>query len=187
MSATIERRGRPAAPGLAAGPVALLDPRTTTRTPSGDPACERRDATVKRALRADGIEACSHKANVWFEPWEVMNGQGEPYRVFTPYWRNARARLVPRAPGAAPARITPPALAGGLAIDALGLRPSIDWANGLREAWVPGEAGAPLVDGRHPGPERHGEGREHDEVERQLEKPASRHDSFSGASSATSR
>ncbi len=107
-----------------------------------EPACERRDAQVKRALRAAGIDAHSHKAAVWFEPWEVLTAQGEPYRVFTPYWRKARALLEPRPPLPAPARIDGPEIDGGVAIDALGLQPAVGWDAGLRDAWTPGERGA---------------------------------------------
>ncbi|MBN8482088.1 MAG: deoxyribodipyrimidine photo-lyase, partial [Xanthomonadales bacterium] len=107
-----------------------------------EPAFEKRDAEVKRVLRGDGIDAHSHKAAVWFEPWEVLTAQDEPYRVFTPYWRKARTQLAPRPPLPAPARIEGPIPDAGLAIEALALRPTIAWDAGLAETWTPGEHGA---------------------------------------------
>ena len=48
------------------------------------------DAALKEHLRAADVEVQSFQANLLFEPWTVRNGQGEPYRVFTPFWRAAR-------------------------------------------------------------------------------------------------
>jgi deoxyribodipyrimidine photo-lyase len=89
------------------------------------------------------LTAYSFNAALLIEPWELKTGGGDPYRVFTPYWRAASQRLAQRAPLPAPRRIepaqsTPP----GVALDALGLRPDLPWDGGLRETWRPGEAGA---------------------------------------------
>jgi deoxyribodipyrimidine photo-lyase len=110
-----------------------------------EPAVIARDSAVKTALRESGLVAESHKAGLLFEPWEVETGQGAPYRVFTPFWRNVRARFAPRPPIAAPARIDTPEVEGGLAIDELGLLPTIGWDNGIAATWTPGEAGAHSV------------------------------------------
>ncbi len=59
-----------------------------------DPASKARDAGVKTALRAGGIEARSFAGHVLQEPWEVATGQGGFYRVFTPYWNALRGRQV---------------------------------------------------------------------------------------------
>ena len=107
-----------------------------------DPATVARDATVKQALRADGLEARSFKAALLHEPWELVSGSGTPYRVFTPYWRNARARLEVRPPLPAPRRIATPSFESGLALGRLGLLPQIAWDVGLAAAWRPGEAAA---------------------------------------------
>ena len=107
-----------------------------------EPTLTARDSALKQAWRADGLEAESFKAHVLFEPWEVATGAGDPYRVFTPFWRNARARLEAVDPPAAPARI--PSLPGLASepLDGLRLLPKIRWDTGMQEAWRPGEAGA---------------------------------------------
>jgi len=107
-----------------------------------EPALVARDATLKAALRADGIEAHSHKTHVLFEPWELATAQGDPYRVFTPFWRKARSCLQLRPPLDAPARIATPRLPGCRALRSLGLLPRTAWDTGLRATWTPGEAGA---------------------------------------------
>jgi len=98
------------------------------------------DARLKSSLRESGIDPHSHHANLLHEPWTVTTGDGNPYRVFTPFWR-ASLELPVRAPLPAP-EVT----FGDAASDTLddwNLLPTRpDWAAGLREAWTPGEAGA---------------------------------------------
>lgn len=99
------------------------------------------DAELKQSLKSAGLDVQSFHANVLFEPWTVTNGQGEPYRVFTPFWKAAR-ELPIRDPLPAPARLTF-AAADTDDLDDWGLLPTRpDWAGGLRERWEPGEAGA---------------------------------------------
>jgi deoxyribodipyrimidine photo-lyase len=106
-----------------------------------EPAAIARDVDVKQALRDAGIDAKSFNAALLCEPWEIATASNAPYRVFTPYWRNLRARLLPRPPLPAPKRI-PTAIAAMSTIDALGLLPRIRWDAGFDAAWRPGEAGA---------------------------------------------
>src|SRR5690606_23523936 len=56
-----------------------------------EPVIERRDAGIKRALREQGLHAESFNGALLFEPWQLATKQGEPYRVFTPFWRTALA------------------------------------------------------------------------------------------------
>ena len=107
-----------------------------------EPAITARDREIKQALLDDGVDARSFKAAVLFEPWEVMTGQDQPYRVFTPFWRKARAELQVRPPLPVPERMPAVTLAGSLTIDELDLLPRLSWDAGFYEAWVPGESGA---------------------------------------------
>ena len=108
-----------------------------------EPAVERRDATIKRALRAQGLLAQSFNGALLFEPWQVETKQGDPYRVFTPFWRTAMAQGRRHALSDPPAML--PAFDGepeGLRLEALHLAPSRGWDAGFWETWTPGEAGA---------------------------------------------
>ena len=108
-----------------------------------EPAIEARDAYIKRVLRARGVRAESHNAGLLFEPWQVETKTGDPYRVFTPFWRVARPqlRLPPAAP--APTRLTaPPAIEKDLALESLLPEPRPAWDSGFWSDWTPGEAGA---------------------------------------------
>ncbi|MBK5927752.1 cryptochrome/photolyase family protein [Rhodobaculum claviforme] len=72
-----------------------------------DPVSRTRDAEVKAALKARGLEARSIPGHLLHEPWEVKTGQGGFYRVYTPFWRAVAPREVP-APVAAPAHLRAP-------------------------------------------------------------------------------
>lgn len=106
------------------------------------------DTSLKAKLASTGAKAESFNANLLNEPWEVKTAAGTPMKVFTPYWRAARARGEPAAPQSAPSRIEALPLPAALrkyavTLESLGLEPDKpDWAIGLREAWTPGEAGA---------------------------------------------
>lgn len=113
-----------------------------------EPAFVGRDKQVKEALRADGLTAESFNAALLFEPWMLKTGAGEPYRVFTPFWRNASAKLAEqlasgRAPHAAPHALKAPSKwPASVELARFGLLPKIAWDSGFYETWKPGEGGA---------------------------------------------
>ena len=107
-----------------------------------EPALIARDNTIKARLREQGCDAHSFNANLLIEPWQVQTGQGGPYRVFTPFWRNARTRIEPRAPIPAPRRIATTSVRGGVTLESLRLLPRVGWDSEFGEHWQPGEAGA---------------------------------------------
>ncbi|MDM7890911.1 cryptochrome/photolyase family protein [Curtobacterium caseinilyticum] len=101
------------------------------------------DAGIKTALTEGGTEAHSFAANLLWEPWTVLTGQGEPFKVFTPFWRAAQAMPEPRHPLPAPDDLPGPADVASDDLDDWAFLPTApDWAGGLRDAWEPGEAGA---------------------------------------------
>lgn len=108
-----------------------------------EPAIEKRDARIKTALRQQGMRAESFNSALLFEPWEIETRQGGPYKVFTPFWRNAQTRWRPREPWSAPASIDDvEAGPSGVALAALKLAPDRDWDADFWQHWTPGEAGA---------------------------------------------
>ncbi|MFM8332737.1 MAG: cryptochrome/photolyase family protein [Candidatus Methylumidiphilus sp.] len=108
-----------------------------------EPAAIARDSAIKQALREDGMQVESCNSALWREPWEMTRGKGEPYKVFTPYWKALQQRGFGDLPQPAPARLPNiPAIGDGLPLADFGLLPNIAWDGGLRENWQPGEAGA---------------------------------------------
>jgi deoxyribodipyrimidine photo-lyase len=109
-----------------------------------EPLVIARDRRIKTwLLETRCIHAESFNAALLYEPWQVETGQGQPYRVFTPFWKRISgyglADTVEPAPRSIPGPRHAPA---SEAIAALGLKPTIPWDEGLEAAWQPGEAGA---------------------------------------------
>ena len=107
-----------------------------------EPACIARDAAIKQALKQRGVRAESHNAALLFEPWEIQTGQGTPYRVFTPFWRNGRTRLGEPRIAPAPDRLPGLPTLTCESLDVLLPAPAPRWDRAMLSHWQPGEAGA---------------------------------------------
>ncbi|MBE7462394.1 MAG: deoxyribodipyrimidine photo-lyase [Planctomycetes bacterium] len=108
-----------------------------------EPAAIRRDAKIKRTLKADGMETESHNAALLFEPWTVQTGGGAPYQVFTPFWKACLKQPEPPEPLARPRTLpAPQSWPQSVSLDSLGLLPNRDWADGFHAHWTPGAKGA---------------------------------------------
>lgn len=101
-----------------------------------------REARLGRALAGTGIEAREFPGDQLFEPGSVRSREGNPFQVFTPFWRAALASPPPAMPLPASPSLPPVAAPPGLALDELGLLPRIGWWRGMADTWRPGEAGA---------------------------------------------
>jgi deoxyribodipyrimidine photo-lyase len=107
-----------------------------------EPAVIKRDTGIKQALAGDGLDVESFNGSLLYEPMQVATKEGKPYQVFTPFWRALLARAEPAEPVATPKKITAAfKQPKSLALDSLGLLPTIDWAASMRKTWAPGEAG----------------------------------------------
>lgn len=99
-----------------------------------------RDTAIKAALLEDGIEVHSFNASLLHEPWTAKTLGGQPYRVFTPFWKNIKDKPLPT-PQPAPTSAT--FIKGeGLPLDKLHLLPTIPWDKEFYKHWTPGEQGA---------------------------------------------
>jgi deoxyribodipyrimidine photo-lyase len=102
------------------------------------------DDRVRRAAEARGITVSGSTASLLHEPGRVLNGEGERFAVFTPFYAALTRRGAPREPLPAPDVIA--GWAGPLPSERLadlGLLPTApDWSGGLGETWTPGEKGA---------------------------------------------
>jgi deoxyribodipyrimidine photo-lyase len=108
-----------------------------------EPAAVARDDDLKARLRERGIAAESFHGNLLFEPSTIRNGSGQPFRVFTAFWRACLTKPVPPPSKNAPRKLRAPEnWPHSMELVELGLEPSVDWAAGLRETWRPGESGA---------------------------------------------
>jgi len=109
-----------------------------------EPAAIQRDQAIKASLSGrSGIEARSFNAALLHEPWTVQNKTGQPYQVFTPFWKaclamNLDPRPMPRPNDGAPPKTWP----DSLPLAVLALEPKLDWASGFMKVWQPGSEGA---------------------------------------------
>jgi deoxyribodipyrimidine photo-lyase len=108
-----------------------------------EPVAIARDRRLKSQLGELGIDIGSFDGNLLFEPGTIRNGRGEPYRVFTAFWRACLARS-----GAPPCQNAPKKLRApsnwpqSLALAELELEPEGERECVLGESWQPGERGA---------------------------------------------
>ncbi len=108
-----------------------------------EPAIIARDAKVKEALRGDGLDVESFNGALLHEPWEIRNKSGKPFQVFTPFWKTCMEQAGTNAPLPTPVTLNAPAKwPESESLGSLELEPKIKWDDGLRDAWIPGEAGA---------------------------------------------
>ena len=99
------------------------------------------DADIAHALQAEGIACKGWNGTLLARPGSVLNGSGQPYRVFTPFLKALLAAAAPPPHTPGPRRIETPSGLASNDIDAWGLHPTRpDWSGGFD--WTPGEAGA---------------------------------------------
>jgi deoxyribodipyrimidine photo-lyase len=108
-----------------------------------EPALIARDTKIKQQLKDQGIKAETFNASLLAEPWTIKTLSGDPYRVFTPFWKNAIQGIDAVLPTPAPKKL--PAVSGDISsqtIESLKLLPKLGWDKSFWEFWQPGEAGA---------------------------------------------
>ena len=109
-----------------------------------EPFTIKRDKGIKETLLDQGIEAKSFNGSLLFEPWTIETKAGGFYKVYTRFWLTCRDKGTPAPPLDAPTHLEK--FEGDVKSDMLDdwklLPTSPDWAEGLRDRWAPGEAGA---------------------------------------------
>ena len=107
------------------------------------------DGALKEWAQETGLHAESFQASLLHEPWTVTTGAGNPYQVFTPFWRTVSAHDF-RAPLGKPdagrgltGEFSPETSLMTEELESWALLPtSPDWAGGLRDTWRPTAAAA---------------------------------------------
>ncbi len=109
-----------------------------------EPASVRLEIAVKERLARDGVTVKRFGGGLLVEPDAIRTKAGDPFRVYTPFWRALCHDFAPPRALAAPARIEAPSRGprGDKLADWTLLPTRPDWARGMRDSWQPGEAGA---------------------------------------------
>ena len=107
-----------------------------------EPHAIARDTEIKAHQKDEGFGVDSFKASLLYEPWELANKAGDPFKVYSPFWKTAQQVDVSQ-PLPAPDDVTYVEFRGGDELDQFALLPSKpNWAAGWERLWTPGEKGA---------------------------------------------
>ena len=107
-----------------------------------EPALRARDDAVAELFDQRGLAVYRSNSGLLFEPWQIQTGGGTPYKVFTPFWRNASAQLALRNVFSCPETLPDWPTLESLSVEQLNLLPAKPWHSQFWEYWQPGEAGA---------------------------------------------
>lgn len=98
---------------------------------------------VKTALDAGNVHSQSFNSQLLTEPTQILNKQGTPFKVFTPFWRHCLTLISPSPITERPEFKAVDDTIESDSLDDWALLPTTpDWAAGIDERWQPGEEGA---------------------------------------------
>ena len=101
------------------------------------------DALIKRQLRDDGIEVESFNSSLLNEPHTAATGEGNPYKVYTPYWKKVKDRPIePIAESNIDSLKFAHPCPETLSLNSLGLLPEKQWHHKFDQYWEVSEAAA---------------------------------------------
>ena len=102
------------------------------------------EARLQDELSKAGVECRRFGGHILFEPEKIANNSGDPFRVYTPFFKAVSVRDLPRAPLPAPKSLPAPSKwPRSDRLEDWGLEPAKPaWASGLRESWAAGEQAA---------------------------------------------
>lgn len=108
-----------------------------------EPAVDARDRDLRSRLAAKGLSLNLCEADTLFDLDAVRNGKGDPYRVFTPFYKACLKGVPPLPPLPAPTSIRGwNSSKAGQSVDSLQLLPTIPWDRGFDAFWKSGRSGA---------------------------------------------
>ena len=105
----------------------------------------QRDTEIKSHLKGEGIDAAGYNGSLLWEPWTIKKNDGQPYKVFTPFYRRGCLTAPPpREPLSVPTsmNLCSERRVASLTIDQLQLLPKIRWDKKLESHWQIGEPAA---------------------------------------------
>lgn len=105
-----------------------------------------RDEELSKQWFDDGLTVKTFEGTMLLPPWDSVKENGEPYKVFTPYYNHFRTKnipqAVPRIREAKFTKVTSRVKCISADINTLQLVPSIKWTDGIDELWPAGEEAA---------------------------------------------
>jgi len=103
----------------------------------------QRDTNIKNALKKEGVQANSFNASLLWEPWEIYKKDGDPFKVFTPFYKSGCLSYEPpEKPLGPPKKLNISSTTKGKPLDSLDLLSGKKWENKMSSYWKIGEIGA---------------------------------------------
>ncbi|MBA2369261.1 MAG: deoxyribodipyrimidine photo-lyase [Candidatus Protochlamydia sp.] len=94
---------------------------------------------LEQKIKKLHLQCQSFNGSLLFEPWEVLNQQQQPFKIFTPFWRRCMEIGMINDPLPDPSSI-PTKIIESEHLDSFKLLPHHpDWSGGLQNSWNPGE------------------------------------------------
>ncbi len=124
--------------------VAQTRARDVHSSASPEPAGADLERSLRKTLAQDGVTLHTHPGSLLFTRESLLTKGGQPYKVFTPFWKACLAGPDPGEPIEAPRRLRSfAAPVDSEPLEGWDLRPRLpNWARGFDECWEPGERGA---------------------------------------------
>ncbi|HMO18829.1 MAG TPA: deoxyribodipyrimidine photo-lyase [Oligoflexia bacterium] len=108
-----------------------------------DPTTIKRDIQIKEELTSANIKVFSFPGSLLKEPWEIKNSSGNPYQVFTPFWRALSGQISDLEPDLEIRKFPPSTkTVHSDELSTLKLLPKISWDKEFYPFWKPTEKGA---------------------------------------------
>ena len=107
-----------------------------------DPKYIERDTKIKKQLSDLELTAKSFNGSLLLDPFKVTNKSGNPYQVFTPFWKHCRDLEIEKPHTSSEKAIFCEANITHDSLGSLNLLPEIPWDKGMAEFWNPTRQGA---------------------------------------------
>lgn len=107
-----------------------------------------RDRNIKNRLELQSVNAHSFNGSLLWEPWQILKKDGSPYKIFTPFYKKARAQgqSALEDPQSTPLNLSLyRADPSGIALEDLELRPDHPWCGKIEGHWRIGEENSLLA------------------------------------------
>jgi deoxyribodipyrimidine photo-lyase len=105
-----------------------------------------RDEEFAKQFFEDGFVVKTFEGTMLLPPWESVKENGEPYKVFTPFYNHFRKKavplVVPHIRDATFSKVPVSVTSISSDLNDLQLVPTIDWTAGIDESWPAGEDAA---------------------------------------------
>jgi len=110
---------------------------------SFEPAQRKADDVIRKELTRSGILCDTLNDALLFDPARILNKQGTPFKVFTPFWNHCLSLKEPAVPVKLPARLAAPSKwPYSETMKGLGLGQRAAWMKKMAPFWKPGARGA---------------------------------------------